>query len=74
MTEVYSDKTKGTVFAISFFLGALGVDRMYVGKIFTGLLKLLLTACGGIGLIWWAIDLVLILTGFFKDSQGRKLR
>jgi len=48
---------------MSFFFGCLGVDRFMMGKIGTGILKLivciLLWPVGG---IWWLIDLLLILT------------
>ncbi|HCC37865.1 MAG TPA: hypothetical protein DEQ14_09760 [Treponema sp.] len=52
---------------ISFFLGGLGVDRFYVGKIGTGILKLI--TMGGLG-VWWLIDFVLILLGKFTDIDG----
>lgn len=44
---------------LSIFLGSLGIDRFYLGKIGTGILKLILL--GGFG-IWWLIDLILIAT------------
>jgi len=52
---------------LSFFLGGLGVDRFYVGKIGTGILKLI--TVGGFG-IWWLIDWILILSGKFTDKDG----
>jgi TM2 domain-containing membrane protein YozV len=56
-----------TLLLLSIFLGELGVDRFYVGKIGTGILKLI--TVGGCG-IWWLIDLVLIICGKFTDSNG----
>lgn len=44
-------------FLFSILLGWLGVDRFYMGYIFTGILKLI--TFGGLG-IWWLIDLILI--------------
>ena len=52
---------------LSLFLGCLGADRFYVGKIGTGILKLL--TLGGCG-IWTLIDLILIIAGKFKDKDG----
>jgi TM2 domain-containing membrane protein YozV len=55
------------VFLLSIFLGELGVDRFYVGKIGTGVLKLI--TLGGCG-IWWLIDWIMILTDQFTDKDG----
>jgi TM2 domain-containing membrane protein YozV len=55
---------------LSIFVGVFGVDRFYLGKIGTGILKLI--TFGGLG-IWWVIDLVLIASGNMKDSKGREL-
>ncbi|HEY3544872.1 MAG TPA: NINE protein [Propionicimonas sp.] len=55
---------------LSYFLGLLGVDRFYLGKIGTGVLKLI--TVGGCG-IWWLIDLILVLAGTTKDSDGYAL-
>ncbi len=55
---------------LSVFLGGLGIDRFYLGKVWTGLLKLL--TFGGLG-IWWLIDVILIATGTMKDKYGNEL-
>ncbi|MBT2585104.1 Ltp family lipoprotein [Arthrobacter sp. ISL-95] len=55
---------------LSLVLGALGVDRFYLGKVGTGLLKLI--TFGGLG-IWAVIDLVLVLANQTRDKQGLPL-
>lgn len=58
------------VFFISFLWGTFGVDRMYLGKWGTGILKLV--TVGGFGL-WVLVDLLLIMTGAMRDKQGRPM-
>jgi len=60
-----------TVFLLSLFLGELGVDRFYVGKIGTGVVKLL--TLGGCG-VWWLIDWILILAEKFTDKDGNIIK
>jgi len=52
---------------MSVVFGWIGVDRFIMGKIGTGILKLI--TLGGLG-IWWLIDLILIATKHeFKNVQ-----
>ncbi|AIM36590.1 hypothetical protein KO02_07645 [Sphingobacterium sp. ML3W] len=53
------------------FLGPFGAHRFYVGKIGTGVIQLL--TFGGCG-IWYIIDLVMIIIGNFKDSDGNVIK
>lgn len=52
------------------FVGGLGVHRFYVGKTGTGIAMIF--TLGGCG-IWALIDLIMIITGSFKDAQGQPL-
>ena len=68
-----STKGKAILAGVCWFLGPLGIHRMLVGKIGSGIAQLVLT-CTVIGLfitvIWAIVDFVMILTGNFKDKNG----
>jgi hypothetical protein len=66
-----SDKEWLVTLLLSFFLGYLGVHRFYTGHIGIGVAQLL--TLGGCG-IWALIDFILILTGSYKDAEGRQLK
>lgn len=67
-TAEQSKSSWKTLFYISFLIGYLGADRFYVGKIGSGILKLI--TVGGCG-IWWLIDLFVIAGGKFTDASGK---
>ncbi len=46
---------------MSVIFGSLGVDRFIMGKVGTGILKLI--TLGGLG-IWWLVDVILIATKY----------
>jgi len=52
------------------FLGGLGIHRFYTGHIGIGIIQLL--TLGGCG-IWALIDLIMIVTDKYKDSNGQPL-
>jgi len=52
---------------MSIFFGSIGVDRFIMGKVGTGILKLI--TFGGLG-IWWLVDLILIASKY--NFQGIK--
>jgi TM2 domain-containing membrane protein YozV len=60
------------VLFMSIFFGWFGVDRFIMGKVGTGILKLLLSVLtlGLLGWIWWLVDLILIASKHeFKDVK-----
>ncbi|KAG0283112.1 hypothetical protein BGZ96_012521 [Linnemannia gamsii] len=65
-----SDRSYPVAILLSIFLGEFGVDRFYLGYIFTALLKL--ATVGGFG-IWYIIDIVLIILGTLPDHNGCRL-
>jgi hypothetical protein len=69
-TIVSSDKSRGVAFALAILLGVFGAHRFYAGKIGTGVLQ----ACtlGGLG-VWYLYDVILVASGGFKDSEGRRI-
>ena len=66
-----SDKKMVVAALLCFFIGFLGVHRFYVGKVGTGILMIF--TFGGVG-IWALVDLIMIITGSFKDKEDRKLQ
>lgn len=66
-----SKKSKTVALLLCIFLGILGIHRFYVGKVGTGILYLFTYGLFGIG---WIVDIILIVTGSFKDHFGLPLR
>lgn len=71
MADRISEKSGIACLLFLIFLSCLGIHRMYVGKVGTGILYLL--TLGGFG-IWWLIDLILLLAGAFTDQNGAKVK
>ena len=64
-----SQYNRTTALLLLLFLGGIGAHQFYVGKAGNGVLYIflwlfLLTP------IWWLIDLIMILSGSFKDDRG----
>lgn len=65
-----SNKSFLVTWLLSLLLGIFGVDRFYLGKVGTGILKLI--TFGGLG-IWALVDLILVLANKTRDKQGLPL-
>jgi thiol:disulfide interchange protein len=65
-----SPKSRLVLILLWFFFGILGVHYFYAGRIGMGLLWLITGGFFGIG---WIIDILVILSGSFKDSYGRPI-
>lgn len=83
----YSNKSKLVALLLCFFLGTLGLHRIYIGRTQGGLLMLALTVIGwitsGLGIggaltlavsIWALVDLIALCIGKLTDAQGRPLK
>ena len=70
--SLYLAPTKDPIIALilSLLLGGCGVDRLYIGCITTGILKLV--TCGGFG-IWYLVDLFLIMDATKQKNLDRIL-
>ncbi|GAA2557200.1 TM2 domain-containing membrane protein YozV [Neomicrococcus aestuarii] len=65
-----SGKSFLVTWLLSLLIGYFGADRFYLGKIGTGVLKLV--TLGGLG-IWYLVDLIMTLAGATRDKAGRRL-
>ncbi|SMX73448.1 MULTISPECIES: TM2 domain-containing protein [Brevibacterium] len=65
-----SEKSFVLTWLFAWFFGFFGVDRFYLGKVGTGILKLITLA--GFG-IWWLVDVVVVLAGKTTDKTRRPL-
>ncbi|MBQ8305372.1 MAG: NINE protein [Blautia sp.] len=66
-----SSRSKGAAALLCFFFGVFGAHYFYVRRIGMGFLYLCTFGLFGIG---YVIDIIRILCGTFRDSEGRYLR
>lgn len=72
-----SNKSRLAALLFCWFLGAFGAHRFYAGRITSAIFMLVLSLTV-VGLlvtgIWLLIDLIVIATGGFKDSNGFEIK
>jgi TM2 domain-containing membrane protein YozV len=68
-----ADKQKSWKVALllSLFLGFLGIDRFYIGRTRSAIVKLVTLSCFG---VWWLTDFILIASDYRKDANGQPLK
>lgn len=66
-----SDKDFLTTLLLCIFLGYLGIHRFYTNNTAIGVLQLL--TLGGCG-VWTLIDIILLVTGSYKDGAGKYVK
>ena len=69
-SDLPSDKRALTAGLLCLLLGVFGAHRFYVGKYVTGFLMLF--TLGGFG-IWMLIDMIMLITGQFRDKEGHRV-
>lgn len=73
----YSEKSLFVAVLLCIFFGMFGIHRMYVGKIGTGVVYLLLTITGFgaiITLLAVVCDIISMIAGTFTDKLNLKLK
>ncbi len=70
MQQMNSEKDWVITLILAILVGSLGIDRFYSGSILLGVLKLF--TLGGLGL-WWLVDLIMLVTGNYKDGNGNPI-
>ena len=63
-------KSKLTAILLCFFLGSIGIHRFYLGYTLIGVIQLL--TFGGF-IIWAIVDLIMLIIGSLKNSEGNDL-
>jgi hypothetical protein len=66
-----SERSRSVALILGVLGGVFGFHRFYVGRPRSGVFMVL--TAGGMGM-WWLYDMVMILAGEFRDSEGFRLR
>lgn len=75
--KIISSKDWFVCLLLLIFAGMLGIHKFYVGRISGGVVMLVLsiTVIGAIvSFVLWIIDLIQLVSGNFKDAEGKYLK
>lgn len=65
-----SERSRGVALVLGVLGGVFGFHRFYAGRPQSGALMAL--TVGGVGM-WWLYDLVMLVAGEFRDSEGYRI-
>lgn len=65
-----SDHSRGVALALAVIGGCFGLHRFYTGRTHSGICMCLTLGGGG---LWYLYDVIVILAGDFRDSNGRRV-
>lgn len=76
MKNMQPVKSRKIAACLGFFLGALGMHRIYLGYYVLGMMQITVTYFNiGYGIMWGLIEGALIISGhMYKDAKGRLLK
>ena len=75
--KIISEKDWLVCLILLIFTGMLGIHKFYVGRNSGGIVMLILTiSCIGsiASFVLWIIDLIQLVSGNFKDTEGKYLK
>lgn len=66
-----SERSRAVALTLGLVGGFVGLHRFYAGRIHSGVIQII--TLGGLG-VWWLYDLVLLVTGEFRDAEELPIR
>jgi hypothetical protein len=66
-----SDRSRSVAVVLGLLGGVFGLHRFYAGRVQSGVYMVL--TFGGLG-VWWLYDMVMLVSGEFRDADARPIR